>query len=117
MFYPAGTLYSNSDFSDVATARTNEFGDTIFQQLDPAGKPTGRESVVIGGRLVGLEIAGEIHSRNAKEAAPAILAALQAAVRQSREAMSAEDRAAFDEGKRGPEWMFMAKSALAQALR
>lgn len=115
--YPAGTLYSNSEIYDEATDRANEFGDTIFMQKRPDGTPTGRESVVIGGRLVGLGSAEHIHKRNIEEAAPDLLAALETALRHAREALPADQRAEFDAGQRGPEWMFIAKSAIAKARR
>jgi hypothetical protein len=117
MHYPEGTVYSNSEYPDVATGRKNEFGDTIFVQLDPAGKPTGRESVVIAGRLVGLETAAKVHEQYMREAAPTLVAALQTALRHAREAMPLHQRAEFDAGRAGPEWMFSAKRALAQAFR
>lgn len=117
MHYPEGTRYSNSEYPDVATGRRNEFGDTIFIQLDPKGNPTGRESVVIGGNLVGIEVAGRIHEQNTRDAAQALLGALKMALRHGREAMSAEDRAEFDAGRRGPEWMFVAAKALGEAMR
>lgn len=117
MHYPEGTVYSNSEYRDVATGRQNEFGDTIFVQLDPKGKPTGRESVVIAGRLVGLEIAAKVHEQYMREAAPILVAALQNAVRQAREDMPLHERAEFDAGRTGPEWMFSAQRALAQAIR
>ena len=49
------------------------------------------------------------------DAAAQMLMALETAVRHAREAMNADDRAAFDEGIRGPEWMFIARDAIRAA--
>ena len=49
------------------------------------------------------------------DAAAQMLSALQMAVRHAREAMNAEDRAAFDRGERAPEWMFTARDAIKAA--
>ncbi|MDC9825648.1 hypothetical protein PRN20_18090 [Devosia sp. ZB163] len=51
------------------------------------------------------------------DAAAQMLAALKTALRHSREAMSPDARAAFDEGRGGPEWMFIARDAIAAAER
>ena len=48
------------------------------------------------------------------EAAPDMLLALQTALRHAREAMPADERKQFDEGKQGPEWMFMVKKTIAK---
>lgn len=49
-----------------------------------------------------------------------LVSALKTALRHAREAMSAADRKLFDDGdrdgvKRGPEWMFIARAAIAKA--
>lgn len=117
MRYEPGTRYSNSTMPDIATDRVNQFGDTIFMQHREDGTPTGRETVVIDGKLYGAELAEKVHAENTRDAAPELLAALQVAVRHAREAMPASDRVRFDAGEVGPEWMFSAKNAIAQALR
>lgn len=80
MHCPPGTRYSNSVIYDEATDRVNEHGDTIFVQRRPDGTPTGSEAVVIGGTLVGLEIAGDLHRRNAEAVALELRDALKAAI-------------------------------------
>jgi hypothetical protein len=49
------------------------------------------------------------------DAAAQMLSALKMAVRHAREAMNADARAAFDEGRAGPEWMFTARDAIRAA--
>ena len=77
MRYEPGTRYSNSVIYDEATDRVNEFGDTIFVQKREDGTPTGRESVVIGGRIFGLEVAAAVHDRHTRDAAPDLFARLE----------------------------------------
>lgn len=71
--FASGTRYSDSDVYDVATDRNNEFGDTIFIQFRPDGTPTGRESVVIDGRLYGVDVAAQVHRGHLEAAAPDLL--------------------------------------------
>ena len=47
--------------------------------------------------------------------APSMLIALKTALRHAREAMLATDRKRFDDGKEGPEWMFIARDAIREA--
>ena len=77
-YYAPGTRYSNSVTYDEATDRANEFGDTIFAQKREDGTPTGRESVVVGGQLITLEVAGKVHDELVRQAAPELLKALEA---------------------------------------
>lgn len=48
-------------------------------------------------------------------AAPTMLLALETALRHAREAMPADQRKEFDDGFRGPSWMFAARDAIAKA--
>lgn len=85
--YEPGTRYSNSVIYDEATDRANEFGDTIFAQKREDGTPTGREAVVVGGRLITLEVAGKVHDELVRQAAPELLKALEFAQRLIKEAL------------------------------
>lgn len=57
------------------------------------------------------------HQQNDRliDAAAQMLSALKVAVLHAREATSADDRKAFDDGVGGPEWMFTARDAIRAA--
>ena len=108
MYFPEGTHYGNSELPVIATAEANEFGDTIFYNHG-----TKSRCVVIRGNLCGETVAKSVHERLAQDEAPALLSALKQALRHSREAMPAAERALFDAGTSGPVWMFSARDAIA----
>lgn len=125
-YHTPGTRYSNSAIYDEATDRTNEFGDTIFVQKREDGTLTGREAVVIGGRLMGLEVAGQEHERNIRDAAPALLAALEQAVQyvpryhafaQHRTLVREELQQLAAQGSRDAKTLLLAIDAIASARR
>lgn len=75
MRYNSGAVYGNSERKVYATARVNEFGDTIF-----FNEGTGHDCIVINGHLYSANIAKQIHDELIVKAAPKMLEALNEAL-------------------------------------
>lgn len=114
LYVQPGTRYTDSDFYDEATAE-RVHGWQVFIQKRPDGTPTGRRSFVDHkGRLCDLALAESRRREALAEASSDMHGVLKQAMQHARDAMTLEERSAFDSGERGPEWMFNVRDLLSR---
>lgn len=112
LYVQPGTRYTDSEIYDEATAE-RVHGWQVFVQKHSDGTPTGRRSFVDHkGRLCCLSLAEVRRSEALAEASADMHGILRRALQQGRDAMTDEERIAFDSRERGPEWMFNVRDLL-----